>query len=223
MVALVVVIIIFAIPVVIGIAQYRKHPKPPAGMTYDELREYYYTRAWEKKESVTEYLETGQKVKAVKEFQRQTGCSLSDATKAVTQLEMSIKRRSSSRPAIETQTLITSIDGMDGHEFEYFCADILKKDGFSGVSVTKGSGDQGVDILATKGGVKYAIQCKNYASPLGNTPVQEVSAGKIFYNCHVGVVMTNSTFTPGAKTLAQATGVLLWDRTVLQSMIDKKE
>ena len=118
---------------------------------------------------------------------------------------------------------ISSIDGMEGHDFEYFCADLLRRNGFSDVSVTKGSGDQGVDVLATKGGIKYAIQCKNYASALGNTPVQEVNAGKTFYNCHVGVVMTNSTFTPGAKTLAQATGVLLWDRAALQKMMEDAE
>lgn len=115
---------------------------------------------------------------------------------------------------------ITSIDGMDGHDFEYFCAKILKVNGFTEVSVTKGSGDQGVDILATKDGIKYAIQCKNYASALGNTPIQEVNAGKTFYNCHVGIVMTNSTFTPGAKTLAQATGTLLWDRSILKKMME---
>lgn len=114
---------------------------------------------------------------------------------------------------------VTAIDGMDGHEFEYFCAELLRKNGFSEVSVTKGSGDQGVDILATKDGIKYAIQCKNYASALGNTPVQEVSAGKIFYNCHVGVVLTNSTFTSGAVSLAKATGVLLWDRSVLSELM----
>ena len=115
---------------------------------------------------------------------------------------------------------VSEIDGMDGHEFEYFCADLLRKNGFVNVKVTPGSGDQGVDILAEKGGVKYAIQCKNYSSPLSNTPVQDVKAGKVFYGCHVGVVMTNSTFTPGANALAQATGVLLWDRAVLQSMME---
>lgn len=117
---------------------------------------------------------------------------------------------------------VSSVDGMEGHEFEYFCADLLRKDGFSEVSVTRGSGDQGVDILATKGGIKYAIQCKNYASALGNKPVQEVSAGKIFYNCHVGVVLTNSTFTAGAVSLAKATGVLLWDRSVLSELMKAK-
>jgi hypothetical protein len=116
-------------------------------------------------------------------------------------------------------TDVSSIDGMDGYEFEYFCADILEKNGFINVSVTRGSGDQGVDVLATKDGIKYAIQCKNYASSLGNTPIQEVNAGKVFYKCHVGVVMTNSCFTPGARALAEATGTLLWDRTELQNMM----
>ena len=40
------------------------------------------------------------------------------------------------------------MDEMEGHDFEYYCADLLRKDGFSNVEVTKGSGDFGVDILA---------------------------------------------------------------------------
>lgn len=114
---------------------------------------------------------------------------------------------------------VSAVDGMDGHDFEYFCAELLRKNGFDEAEVTRGSGDQGVDILATKGGVKYAIQCKNYASRLGNTPIQEVNTGKTFYKCHVGVVMTNSTFTPAAEELAASTNVLLWDRKVLDQYI----
>ena len=114
---------------------------------------------------------------------------------------------------------IAAIDGMEGHEFEYFCADLLRKVGFVEVTVTPGSGDQGVDILAVKDGIRYAIQCKNYSSALGNTSVQEVSAGRQFYGCHVGVVMTNSTFTHGAIQLAAATNVLLWDRNKLEELI----
>lgn len=116
--------------------------------------------------------------------------------------------------------ILEDIDAMDGHLFEYYCADVLRKNGYTQVAVTKGSGDQGVDIIAVKDSIRYAIQCKNYASPLGNKPVQEVTAGKFFYNCHVGVVMTNSTFTTGAQELAQATGVLLWDRNKLIEFIN---
>lgn len=108
---------------------------------------------------------------------------------------------------------------MEGHEFEYWCAELLRKNGFTDVEVTKGSGDQGVDVLAVKDGIRYAIQCKCYSSNLGNGPVQEVNAGKSLYRCHVGVVMTNRHFTPSAKELATATGVLLWDRDKLEEML----
>lgn len=114
------------------------------------------------------------------------------------------------------------VDGVDGHVFEEWCAQLLRVNCFSDVTVTKGSGDQGVDILAEKGGVKYAVQCKCYSRDLGNKPVQEVNAGKTFYGCHVGVVMTNAHFTSGAKELAKATGVLLWDRDAIKAMMKSK-
>lgn len=104
------------------------------------------------------------------------------------------------------------IDKMDGHVFEKWCAELLSKNGFENVLVTPGSNDQGVDIVAEKEEVYYAIQCKCYSADLGNTPIQEVYAGKEMYNCQVAVVMTNRHFTDGAKALAKKTRVLLWDR-----------
>lgn len=114
---------------------------------------------------------------------------------------------------------LIEVDQMNGIQFEHFCADLLRKAGFSGVSVTPASNDQGVDVLAEKDGIKYAFQCKNYSSPLGNTPVQEVNTGKQIYGCQIGVVLTNTTFTTGAKTAAESTGVLLWDRNKLADLI----
>lgn len=111
---------------------------------------------------------------------------------------------------------LLSIDLMEGHDFEFWCAGLLKNIGFTHVEVTPGSNDHGVDILARKDGIHYAIQCKRYSHDLGNTPIQEVHAGKSMYNCHVGVVLTNQYFTKGARDLARATGVLLWDRAWIQ-------
>ena len=71
-------------------------------------------------------------------------------------------------------------DNMDGHEFEYFCGDLLKKNEFSNVEVTRGSGDQGIDIIAYKDGVKYGIQCKCYSQNIGNKAVQEALPAKPF-------------------------------------------
>lgn len=111
------------------------------------------------------------------------------------------------------------VDHMDGHAFEQWCAALLRKSGFTDVSVTQGSGDQGVDILAKKEGIKYAVQCKCYSSDLGNTSIQQVHAGKAFYDCQIGAVMTNRYFTKGARMLADKTGVLLWDRSMLEEML----
>lgn len=117
---------------------------------------------------------------------------------------------------------LLKIDAMEGHDFEYWCAEALRNSGYTDVEVTKGSGDQGVDILATKEGIKFAFQCKRYNSPLGNTPVQEVFAGKSFYGCHACGVITNQYFTPGAKELADKTGVILWDRDWITEYLRQK-
>ena len=121
-------------------------------------------------------------------------------------------------PSTQQNIGMAAIDRMEGHAFEFWCADVLRKNGFSDVEVTPGSGDQGVDILAKKSGIKYAIQCKCYSSNLGNEPVQEVNTGKTIYHCHVGAVMTNRYFTAGAKQAADATGVLLWNRDDVEQM-----
>ena len=125
----------------------------------------------------------------------------------IIQDEMNWRREQMGLSPIECE--FQRIDSMEGHEFEYWCAELLRKSGYTNVEVTKGSGDQGVDVLAVKDGIKFAIQCKCYSSDLGNKPVQEVYTGKAIYGCQIGVVMTNRHFTPGAKELAAANGVLL--------------
>lgn len=140
------------------------------------------------------------------------------ADKAISDIEKHLGINQHPEETSAHLSLWDNIDFMDGHRFEYWCADVLRKIGFCNVEVTRGSGDQGVDVLAEKDGVKYAIQCKCYTSDLGNKPVQEVNTGKTIYRCQVGVVMTNRYFTQGAKDAAEATGILLWDRDVVQKM-----
>lgn len=113
------------------------------------------------------------------------------------------------------------IDGMEGHDFEYFCAELLKKHGFLDVEVTKGSGDYGIDILAEKEGITYAIQCKCYTAPVGVRAVQEAYAGRDYYDCMVGAVLTNQYFTTPAVEAAKKLRILLWDRGYLESMMEE--
>lgn len=105
-----------------------------------------------------------------------------------------------------------NFDIMEGHEFEYFCSELLKDNGCNEVSVTRGSGDHGIDVLASKNGMKYAIQCKCYSKNVGNKAVQEAFSGKEIYRANVAVVMTNRYFTKQAQEDARKLGVELWDR-----------
>ena len=113
------------------------------------------------------------------------------------------------------------IDLMEGHEFEYFCADLLQRRGFQEVEVTKGSGDYGIDILAEKDGGTYAIQCKCYGAPVGVKAIQEAYAGRDYYDRMVGAVLTNQYFTQPAVEAAKKLKILLWDRGYLESMMEE--
>ena len=49
---------------------------------------------------------------------------------------------------------LSEIDRMEGHDFEYFCAVLLKTNGYEKAEVTPGSGDQGIDVIAAKDGIR---------------------------------------------------------------------
>lgn len=108
---------------------------------------------------------------------------------------------------------------LTGFEFEEYMAQVLRDNGFRHVEVTVECGDQGVDILAVRGGKTYAIQCKNYAGAVGNAAVQEAYAGAEYYGCDVPAVVCPTMFTASARELAESTGVELWDGERLSHMM----
>lgn len=97
----------------------------------------------------------------------------------------------------------------EGMEYEYRVARYLKRKGFKNVTVTKASRDYGVDIIARKRRRRYAIQCKYYSRPVGVSAVQEAFTGMAHYGCNAAMVVTNSTFTQAAETLAKENNVVL--------------
>lgn len=96
----------------------------------------------------------------------------------------------------------------DGHEFERWVAHALSAFGWD-ADVTVASGDQGIDVIATKGGRKLGIQCKLHSSPIGNKAIQEAHAGRAYHGVEKVAVLSNADFTSSAKALAAATGVPL--------------
>lgn len=115
--------------------------------------------------------------------------------------------------------LIPDLDeDMSGEEFEEYVKEILVRNGYKNVSLTKRSGDYGVDILAKYKKETYAIQCKLYARPVGVAAVQQAYSGCEYYGYDRAVVVTNNRFTLQAKTLAKNNDVLLWDGEYLNHL-----
>lgn len=113
---------------------------------------------------------------------------------------------------------IDDIDLMGGIEFENFIALLFSKMGYS-TTLTKGSGDKGIDVIIEKNGKKMGIQSKCYSNTVSNTAIQEVVAGCVHYGLNKAIVITNNYFTKSAQELAQSNNVILWDRNILKEKI----
>ena len=156
---------------------------------------------------------------------RGIGCAMRWLVRGIFALLLGMLRGLCAVPAWIFRKLTASRNGahrcqrLDGPEFEAYVALVLADNGFKHVELTKGSGDQGVDILAERNGKTYAIQCKNYEGSVGNFAVQEAYTGAQFYGCDKAAVICPGEFTRGAKELAQSTGVLLWDGKKLSHMM----
>ncbi len=109
-------------------------------------------------------------------------------------------------------------DGMDGIEFEHFIASVLRGLKYE-AEVTVGSGDLGVDILASNSDGKFAIQVKRYNQPVSRRAISDAVAGRDHFKCDFAMVITNSSFTKDAKKLAKSTDCILIDRKKLNEWI----
>lgn len=110
---------------------------------------------------------------------------------------------------------LDDIDLMSGTEFEEFVSTLFRQMGYN-TKITQTTGDQGIDVIAVKNGVKLGIQAKCYTNTVGNSAVQEAVAGKGYYSCDKVMVITNNYFTSSAASLAQSNNVVLWDRDFLK-------
>ncbi|MBG0793983.1 restriction endonuclease [Methylocystis sp. H62] len=99
-------------------------------------------------------------------------------------------------------------DEMTPIDYEHYCAEELNRSGWD-ARVTMASRDQGVDVIAQKSGIRLAVQCKLYRSPVGNKAVQEVVAARAHEMADYAIVVSNNSYTPAAQELARTNNVIL--------------
>lgn len=108
----------------------------------------------------------------------------------------------------------------NGADFERYVGTLLEDCGYK-VELTPPNNDYGVDLLLEKGpNVRIAVQVKFYNhSSLGNSPIQEVTAGLKHWNAREGWVITNGRFSQNAKELAKSNAIRLIDNEELNALI----
>ena|SRR5215218_4803064 len=113
-----------------------------------------------------------------------------------------------------------TVRAMSGSQFELYVASLLRAMGHN-TRVLGGSGDQGVDLIVDYFGERVAVQCKNYAKPVGNKPVQEVYTGAKHHRCQQAWVVAPAGFTNGASEIAESVGVKLFDARSIRAWIEE--
>lgn len=91
----------------------------------------------------------------------------------------------------QTKTFWTNLTG---HKFEHEVAKLFEKNGYN-ATVTKGSGDGGIDIMLTKDGENIAVQCKHHSKPVGPNDFRAFQAVTILKNFDRGFFVSLNGFT----------------------------
>jgi restriction system protein len=125
-------------------------------------------------------------------------------------------RRSRQRRKREAllQVELADVDGMDPLAFEALVAALLNAQGFQ-TKLTPATGDFGVDVVATNGTRRIAVQVKRYGRTVSADAMGEVLVGMPHYGCNECMVVTNSTFTRPAIEAAALHPCTLVDRREL--------
>lgn len=98
---------------------------------------------------------------------------------------------------------------LKGVPFEHAVAKMFLRRGCE-ASLTKGSGDGGVDIFLTVGPCQYGCQCKGHVNPIGVKTIREI-VGSCQRHRVMPVVFATNGFTKPALEEAQDLGVICFD------------
>lgn len=115
---------------------------------------------------------------------------------------------------------------MTPRQFEELVCEHYRKQGYK-TEITPLSGDYGIDVFATKGKEKLAIQAKMYGSStrkINRQCVMELHGAKDYFDCTKAVIVTDGTFLPDAIQVAEKLNIeiiYLNSLTIAKSTVSK--
>ena len=115
---------------------------------------------------------------------------------------------------------VSALDGMSWREFEILVGEAYALQGYRVAETGGGGADGGVDLVLTKGGEKFFVQCKQWkAYKVGVDVVRELYGVMAAEGATGGFVVTSGRFTDDAKAFADGRNVQLVDGPQLFAMI----
>jgi HJR/Mrr/RecB family endonuclease len=126
-------------------------------------------------------------------------------------------------PRSETPTnLIDQLRTIDWFQFEKLVELVYRKLGYSVSRKSGANPDGGIDLVIEKGGVRTAIQCKQWKTwNVGVKAVREFLAALTDSGIQSGIFITLSGYTGEAKSLAEKHGIQIIDETGLADLLEK--
>lgn len=94
-------------------------------------------------------------------------------------------------------------------EYEFLVAEYFENKGYE-TKVSSYSNDYGVDVFATKGKTKIAIQAKmfgNSTRPVNRQMIMELHGAKDYFDCHKAILATDGRVIENAKEVAKKLGI----------------
>lgn len=130
------------------------------------------------------------------------------------------KRREALITDVARSKSANALDGMSWHEFEMLVGEAYALQGYRVTETGGGGADGGVDLVLTKGGEKFFVQCKQWkAYKVGVEVVRELYGVMAAKGATGGFVVTSGRFTDDAKAFADGRNVQLVDGNKLFAMI----
>ncbi|MFZ5905298.1 MAG: restriction endonuclease [Chloroflexota bacterium] len=108
-------------------------------------------------------------------------------------------------------------------EFEQATGELFRQKGFE-VTHSGKTGDGGVDLTMTKGGLKFIAQCKRYTTePIGEPILRDFYGALVHQRADHGYFVTTSRFTKPAIDFAKNKPITLVDGIGIQNWLDQIE
>jgi restriction system protein len=131
------------------------------------------------------------------------------------------KKRANLFQSVAKQSGKSALNGITWREFEMLVGEWFRRQGYA-VTETGGVADGGVDLILTKAGETYLVQCKQWkAYKVGVTIVRELLGVMVTRGAAGGYLVTSGVFTDEARRFAEESNIALIDGEKLAYLMNE--